>query len=48
MPEFKIVSQSSSKVLDVAGDSRDDGAQIVQFTDHGGANQQWQVILVSP
>jgi Ricin-type beta-trefoil lectin domain-like len=27
--------------MDVEGASVDDGARVIQYTPHGGANQQW-------
>ena len=42
---FKIVSEASGKVLDVLGGSVADGAQIIQFQDHGGPHQRWQVFI---
>jgi hypothetical protein len=43
---FKIVSQATGKVLDVPGGNLADGVKIQQFTDNGGANQQWQLVQV--
>jgi hypothetical protein len=40
---YYIVSQSSGKVLDVAGGVCDDGASIIQWPLHGGVNQQWRL-----
>jgi Ricin-type beta-trefoil lectin domain-like len=48
MTTFKIVSRSSGKVLDVPGFSTADKTKIEQFTDNGGINQQWQLIVVIP
>jgi hypothetical protein len=42
----KIVSVPSGKVLDVREAAGDDGAQILQYTDHDGTNQ-WQLEPVS-
>jgi mannan endo-1,4-beta-mannosidase len=42
---FKIVSQTSGKVLDVLGGSLDDWAQIIQFQDNSGPTQRWQVFI---
>ena len=36
-----IVARHSGKVLDVEYASTDDGARVIQYTTHGGANQQW-------
>jgi uncharacterized repeat protein (TIGR03803 family) len=39
----EIVSRNSGKCLDVYGASTDAGAQAIQWTCHGGANQQWRL-----
>jgi alpha-L-fucosidase 2 len=41
---WKIVSESSGKVLDVPGFSTTDGTQIQQYHDNGGSNQLWRLI----
>ncbi|MBV9082164.1 MAG: RICIN domain-containing protein [Acidobacteriaceae bacterium] len=38
---YTVVNKATGKVLDVSGYSTDDGAQIGQWTNTGGANQQW-------
>lgn len=43
---YEIVNRNSGKVLDVSGASTTDGAQIIQYTANGGANQQWQLVGV--
>ncbi len=43
---YKLVNVNSGKDLDVTGGSTADGAQVVQWTDHGGTNQQWNIIAV--
>jgi Ricin-type beta-trefoil lectin domain len=43
---YVIVSMHSNKALDVAYASQENGAQIVQYQVHGGANQQWRIIEV--
>jgi len=43
---FKIVSQSSGKVLDVPYGSADDYVIIQQYADNGGTNQQWRLLRV--
>ncbi|GHO46881.1 RICIN domain-containing protein [Ktedonospora formicarum] len=40
----KIVSRNSGKVLDVQGQSTQDGGSIIQYSDNGGTNQQWQLV----
>jgi hypothetical protein len=43
---YKIVNQNSGKVLDVTSGSMDNGAKIIQYTDHGGTNQHWRIVDV--
>jgi Tol biopolymer transport system component len=38
-----LVPRHSQKCLDVNGGSPDDGASIIQWQCHGGANQQWRL-----
>jgi hypothetical protein len=45
---YKLVCANSGKVLDVDGGSVQDGAKVQQWTDHGGANQQWSFEAVGP
>jgi hypothetical protein len=40
---YLVVDSASGKCLDVADISKDDGAQIHQWTCHKGPNQQWKV-----
>jgi ricin-type beta-trefoil lectin protein len=40
---YKLQNVGSGLVMDVAGQSRDDGGRVVQWTDNGGFNQQWQL-----
>ncbi|MQM25898.1 RICIN domain-containing protein [Glycomyces albidus] len=42
-----IVSRVSGKCVDVVSGSTVDGAEIIQYTCHGGANQQWELRAVS-
>ncbi|MBM7770271.1 hypothetical protein JOD54_000475 [Actinokineospora baliensis] len=37
---------SSDKCLDVDGGSLEDGANVIQWSCHGGTNQLWQLVLV--
>ena len=37
----RIVARHSGKAMDVEFASADDGARVIQYTPHGGANQQW-------
>jgi hypothetical protein len=40
---YKLVNRNSGKVLDVNGANLQDGANVVQWSDNGGANQHWHV-----
>jgi hypothetical protein len=40
---FEIVSRASGKCLDVFGASTDAAAQVIQWSCHGGQNQQWRL-----
>ena len=40
---FEIVSRNSGKCLDVSGASTDAAAPAIQWTCHGGLNQQWRL-----
>jgi GH43 family beta-xylosidase len=40
---YTLVNRNSGKCLDVEGGSTLDGANIFQWTCHGGANQKWRV-----
>ena len=41
---YYIVSRLDGKVLDVSGGVCDDGASIIQWPWHGGANQEWRLV----
>ncbi|MGD9210110.1 MAG: RICIN domain-containing protein [Desulfobacteraceae bacterium] len=41
---YKIVNKNSGKVLDIEGNSNDNGANVIQWTDNGESYQQWQLI----
>jgi hypothetical protein len=41
---YMLLNRNSGKALDVSGWSTADGAAIHQWTDHGGANQQFQFV----
>ncbi|MEU9426061.1 RICIN domain-containing protein [Streptomyces sp. NPDC048342] len=41
---YVLVNRNSGKVLDDRGFARNDGAAVVQWARHGGANQQWRFI----
>ncbi|WP_234360084.1 RICIN domain-containing protein [Streptomyces sp. DSM 15324] len=41
---YVLVNRDSGKVLDDRGSAKDDGAAVVQWSRHGGANQQWRFI----
>ncbi|MCD0447229.1 RICIN domain-containing protein [Glycomyces sp. A-F 0318] len=38
-----IVNRNSGRCVDVVGGSTADGAEIIQYDCHGGANQQWEL-----
>ena len=40
---YKLVNRHSGKVLDVSGANLQDGADVIQWADNGGANQHWHV-----
>jgi hypothetical protein len=40
---FEIVSRNSGKCLDIAAGSTEPGAPALQWTCHGGPNQQWRL-----
>ena len=42
----RLISRNSNKALEVQGASTADGANIVQYDDWGGSNQQWQLVQV--
>ncbi|GAB3162267.1 glycoside hydrolase N-terminal domain-containing protein [Myceligenerans halotolerans] len=39
----QIVNEGSARCVDVVNGSTDPGAEVIQYTCHGGANQQWQL-----
>jgi hypothetical protein len=41
---FSFVNAADNRCLDVNGASKDNGAQIVQWDCHGGANQLWRAV----
>jgi hypothetical protein len=41
---YVLVNRNSGKVLDDRGSAKNDGAAVVQWARHGGANQQWRFI----
>ncbi|MFC3895735.1 family 43 glycosylhydrolase [Lentzea rhizosphaerae] len=40
----RLVNRASGKAVDVLGFSTADGAEVVQWPDTGGTNQQWQLV----
>ena len=46
-PRYTLASNLSGKLMDVNGSSRQPGAPVIQWTAHGGPNQQWQLHPVS-
>ena len=43
---YKLTNRNSGKVLEVYQAATGDGANIVQYTDNGGANQRWKLVRV--
>ncbi|MDQ4132284.1 MAG: RICIN domain-containing protein [Actinomycetota bacterium] len=43
-----VVNANSAKLLDVRGASNDNGAQVIQWNNNGGANQIWTFKPVGP
>ncbi|MFD0474509.1 family 43 glycosylhydrolase [Nonomuraea thailandensis] len=43
---MRLINRNSSKALEVQNASTADGANIVQYDDWGGTNQQWQLVRV--
>ncbi|QYR19242.1 RICIN domain-containing protein [Paenibacillus sp. sptzw28] len=43
---YKIVNRNSGKLLDVSAGSIADGGDIIQWSDNGGTNQQWQFVSI--
>ncbi len=41
---YQIVNRNSSLVMDVSGGSKIAGAQVIQWTNHSGPNQQWALV----
>ena len=41
---YVLVNRGSGKALDVSGSSTADGGDVVQWSRHGGLNQQWQFV----
>lgn len=42
----RLISRHSGKTLEVQNAAANDGSAIVQYTDWGGNNQQWQLVRV--
>ena len=42
----RLVSRHSGKAVEVQNASTADGANVVQYSDWGGTNQQWQLVRV--
>ncbi len=42
--KYKLINRNSGKVLDVQYGSKDNGANVLQYTDQGNANQKWYLI----
>jgi Ricin-type beta-trefoil lectin domain-like len=41
---YQIVNRNSGLVMDVSGGSKIAGAQVIQWTNHSGPNQQWALV----
>ncbi|REE89063.1 galactan endo-1,6-beta-galactosidase [Paenibacillus taihuensis] len=41
---YKLVNRNSGKLMDVSQGSTSDGADVIQWTDNSGYNQQWQFV----
>ena len=41
---YQIVNRNSGLVMDVSGGSTNAGAQVIQWTNHSGLNQQWSLV----
>jgi O-glycosyl hydrolase len=41
---YKLINVNSGLLLDVSGASISDGAQLIQWPDNGGWNQQWSIV----
>jgi len=37
--------RATGKVIDVSGGSLANGANVIEWTDNGGTNQQWQIVV---
>lgn len=43
---YKIVNKKSDKVLEVSGESVDEGANVIQWEDNNAEHQQWRLVEV--
>ncbi len=43
---FKIINHNTGKVLDVRGGSTDASAEVIEWSWHGGHNQQWKLVYI--
>jgi hypothetical protein len=41
---YQIVNRNSGLVMDVSGGGTNAGAQVIQWTNHNGLNQQWKLV----
>ena len=41
---YQIVNRTSGLVMDISGGSKTAGAQVIQWTNHSGVNQQWALV----
>jgi len=42
---YKLRNRATGKVIDVSGGSLANGANVIEWTDNGGTNQQWQIVV---
>ncbi|MEU3891564.1 RICIN domain-containing protein [Streptomyces sp. NPDC029041] len=43
---YKLLNKGSGKAVDVSAASKNDGANVIQWTDSGGPNQNWRFVPV--
>jgi hypothetical protein len=44
---YILRNRATGKLIDVSGGSLSDGANVIQWTDNGGSNQKWQVVVAN-
>jgi hypothetical protein len=45
---YRIIAKHSGKALDIKGESKEDGAELIQYTYHGGNNQLFYFLRLIP